>query len=114
MSLDMWLSAVVDLGGPEPFRTTIWDANITHNLAPMLDSAGPYWQHIARDSEGQTGADIREDVIKLLAELEAYPDLYKQHNPANGWGNYENCINFLSSLLKAINQHPRAVITLSR
>lgn len=39
MSLDIWLTTTVDVGGPEPETVTFIDKNITHNLSGM-------WRHI--------------------------------------------------------------------
>ena len=35
MSLDIWLTQDVDLGGPSVETMTLKDMNITHNLGPM-------------------------------------------------------------------------------
>jgi hypothetical protein len=110
MSLDLYLKAIVDLGGEEPWEGKIWEGNLTYNLSPMLDAAGGYWELICRQSQGKLGQDILPAVDALLAELRRDPAKYQAMNPSNGWGHYEGAVEFLTSLQFAIRQHPRAVV----
>jgi hypothetical protein len=93
----------------------LYSANITHNLAPMANLANVYtciWKpHIL-------GITTAEHLIDPLSEglerLKSYPEKYKAFNPANGWGNYEDLVSFVSNYLNACRKNPEAVIYVSR
>lgn len=111
MSFDLYLKAIVDLGGEEPWEGEIWSGNLTYNLSPMLDAAGgDYWELISRQSKGKLGQDILPAVDALLAELHRDPAKYQALNPSNGLGNYEGAVEFMTNLQFAIRRHPRAVV----
>jgi hypothetical protein len=115
MSLDLYLVARVDLGGPEePHEFMVWEGNLTYNLSPMLDAAGPYWDRIGRRSEGCKAVTLLEDVKTLVTELRADTEKYCALNPSNGWGTYEGALKFLDELRAAIEAAPQAEIHLSK
>jgi len=94
MSLDVYLNAV------RP--TTVYTRNITHNMGRMADAAGIY-QHIWRPEELniKTAGELIEPLTAGLARLKADPAHFSQFNPANGWGNYENLVEFVDEYLDA-------------
>lgn len=114
MSLDLYVVAKVDLGGPKPHTFNVWDGNLTYNLGPMLDLAGPHWGRISRESEGWKAVLLLDDVRTLISELRTEPEKYRALNPSNGWGTYEKALKFLDGLLRAIESAPNAEIQLSK
>ena len=62
-------------------------------------------------------AHARDLIVPLksgLALLKSDPDRFKKHNPENGWGNYENLVEFVADYLAACEQWPEAVVGVSR
>lgn len=107
MSLDVTLVAVR--------KTSVYDANITHNLGAMADAAGIYkclWRPeeigIAKASE------LIKPLREGLAKLEADPEKFKTHNSPNGWGMYEHFVPFVRNYLAACEENPDAEIEVSR
>ncbi|MHA1941932.1 MAG: hypothetical protein ACW97P_09415 [Candidatus Hodarchaeales archaeon] len=107
MSLDVNLLALRE--------TSVFDYNITHNLGEMADEAGLYkvlWRpeelHIT--TAGQAISLLRDGLDLLLEE----PEHFKQFNPANGWGDYEGLVKFVTLYLKACKDNPDAKISVWR
>lgn len=107
MSLDVYLNAV------RP--TTVYTRNITHNMGRMAEAAGIY-KHIWRPEELniKTAGELIEPLTEGLARLKANPVHFRQFNPANGWGNYENLVKFVDEYLDACIADPDATIEVSR
>lgn len=107
MSLDVYLREVR--------LTTIYDANITHNLNKMAEEAGIY-EHLWRPEEiGVTKA--QQLIAPLRAGLElmkADPARFKKHNASNGWGMYEHFVPFVEKYLAACEENPNATVEVSR
>ena len=134
MSLDIYLS--------DPTATyeaaTLFESNITHNLNTMAEKAGlydPLWRPyriIAKaenvilhesDHEAEyeyeefsrvTSNDIVDLVQKGLDKLKSDPEYFKKYNAPNGWGVYENLVEFTEEYLKALKEYPEAIIQVSR
>jgi len=107
MSLDVYL---------EKFqRCAIYERNITHNLNKMADAAGIY-QHLWRPEELQieTAGQLIQPLKEGLARLLADPDEYRQFNPRNGWGRYEDLVAFVADYLAACERDPNALVSVSR
>lgn len=109
MSLDVSLNKVVTE------KHSVFEANITHNLASMAAAAGIY-KHLWRPEElgitkaGELTAGLEEGLQRLLAE----PDKYKAFNPSNGWGTYENLVFFVCNYINACRKNPDADVEVSR
>lgn len=107
MSLDVYLREVR--------LTTIYDANITHNLNKMAEEAGIY-KHLWRPEEiGVTKA--QQLIAPLRAGLEllkADPARFEKHNASNGWGMYEHFVPFVENYLAACEENPDATVEVSR
>ncbi len=90
------MSYDVSIIPPEQVRA--YEGNITFNLGPMLRRAGIHPAIL----DGMDTCDA-EPVIyhahMLLRENEAY---FSNFNAANGWGIYENCVEFVSNLYDAV------------
>lgn len=90
-------------------------ANITHNLNTMADAAGLYrclWrpEELGISRASQLIAPLREG----LDRLRSAPDLFKVHNPENGWGDYDGLVAFVADYLAACERYPDADVTASR
>lgn len=107
MSLDVYLTAVRE--------TSIFDANITHNLGAMAQEAGIY-KHLWRPEEiGITKAgQLIEPLRAGLELLRADPPRFEKHNSPNGWGLYKHFVPFVERYLKACEENPDATVSVSR
>lgn len=107
MSLDITLTAV------RP--TTVFDANLTHNLGRMAAEAGIYvalWrpEDIPASTAGQLVPLLRDGLATLLREPERFTAL----NPENGWGSYEGLVRVATEYLAACEANPDAEVSVSR
>ena len=88
--------------------------NITHNLNKMAQAVGLYEVLWSPEEIGITSASqMIPSLEKGIKELEANPDKYKVFNPPNGFGNYEDFIDFCKSVLQKCRKYPDAVIEAS-
>ena len=111
MSLDVTLSAEIDLGGPEPHGISVFQRNITHNLGVMAEAAGIY-KHLWRPEE--IGIEMAGQLIEPLEQgldrLKSDPAKYKALNPSNGWGDYDGLYRFVNEYLDACRKAPKAKV----
>jgi hypothetical protein len=107
MSLDVMLTAVRE--------TTVFDANVTHNLNRMADEAGIY-KHLWRPEEiGITkAAQLIEPLHAALVLMRADPARFEALNPENGWGSYEDFVPWVEAYLRACEENPDATVAVSR
>ena len=107
MSLDVYLSRVQ--------MTAVFGANITHNLGPMAREAGIY-QHLWRPEEiGITHARQLIEPLRAGVEMmKSDPPRFEKHNSPNGWGMYENFVQFVEKYLAACEEYPDAEVSVSR
>lgn len=115
MSLDVWLTAAVDTGGPEPHVVTLFEANITHNLNVMADAAGIY-DHLWRpETLGiDTAAWLIQPLEVGLAKMRADPAGFRLYDASNGWGAYDDFVPWIECYLEACKRHPAATVNVSR
>jgi hypothetical protein len=107
MSLDIDLYAMR--------RTSIFEANITHNLGAMADAAGIYdclWR--APENGFTLASQLIDPLTNGIAKMKADPAHFQQFNAKNGWGLYENFLPWLEKLLAACIENPDAEISISR
>lgn len=104
----------VALRKSEP-TTEVYHDNITHNLGGMAAAAGIY-KHLWRPDEiGITiAAELVSPLANGLALLKANHDKFRQHNPENGWGNYEGLVRFVESYLQACKRYPESTVDVWR
>jgi hypothetical protein len=107
MSYDVYLT--IDTGGPEHALVT-GGRNMTSNVAQMWRLAGA---DIA-EFHGRIAADCVPLLRAAIADMEDHPGRFRPLNPANGWGSYETCLEFLRELLGDFVQHPKATVAVSR
>ena len=107
MSLDVYLTRT------QP--TTVFDANITHNLGAMAEEAGIY-KHLWRPEEiGITKASqLIETLREAITLMRADPTRFEKHNASNGWGLYEHFVPWLERYLAACEEYPDADVGVSR
>jgi hypothetical protein len=104
-----------ELDCPEAESTQVFSCNITHNLTTMAAAAGVY-QACWRPDELKV--EQAQHLIPLLEDglqtLKADPERFKALNPANGWGDYEGLVAFVTEYLQACRDYPDARIEVSR
>lgn len=108
MSLDVWLTAIRS--------TTVFESNITHNLGAMAKAAGLY-TYLWRPEELAIATKAGDLIVPLregLERLRADPEKYKALNPPNGWGNYDDLVEFVAQYLKACETNPDATVKANR
>jgi hypothetical protein len=107
MSLDVYLTATVP--------TTVFSANITHNLNSMAEAAGIYEYLWRPDELGITKAgELIAPLEKGLRKMKRNPKRYKLFNSPNGWGTYDDFVPWIEEYLAACKQYPQAEIEVSR
>lgn len=93
----------------------LYENNITHNLNTMAEEAGIY-KALWRPEE--LGFKRAKDLIPLLTiglqALNHNPSYFKNFNPENGWGDYNNLKGFVEDYLKACKDYPSSIILISR
>lgn len=108
--------------GMEPYvthdddkRQPIYEANITHNLAEMAREAELYEALWRPDENGYRRAEQLIEPLRYgLKKLQDNPEYFKQFNPENGWGNYDNLVTFVRLYLRACEEWPEATVEVSR
>jgi len=98
-----------------PESDYVFEWNITHNLNTMAAAAklyGAIWRPDELDY--RWASEIVPDLSAGLERLKADPDYYRGFNPSNGWGNYEQLVEFVDRYLSACIQYPDAEIRVSR
>lgn len=107
MSLDVSLSAVRE--------TTVFDANITHNLAKMAKEAGIYKLVWRPEEVGvKQAGELIGPLTNAISLMKAEPARFKKHDAENGWGTYDDFLPWLEEYLEACKQNPDATIEVSR
>lgn len=96
-----------------------WHGNITHNLTEMAEDCLSFdeesqrynlYDLLWRDTQVPFEGDYLNVYIAHLAYclyvLKNDPDHFKQFNPPNGWGTYEQLIKFVRSFIHALIDMP--------
>ena len=98
----------------------VFSANITHNLGTMASKVmvddSTLYTYLWRPEEIDIfiAKALIVPLSKGLIELKSNPTGYKQFNPENGWGNYEQLVTFVGNYLKACIDYPDSKIEVSR
>lgn len=87
----------------------VYDANITHNLAPMAKAAGIY-EACWHPTEGTQAKHLAPMLYSGLLWLRANENEARKHDSPNGWGTYDHFVRFVSKYLDACNQFPNATV----
>lgn len=89
--------------------------NITHNLNKMAEAAGIYDVLWHPEKNGITRAkQMIQPLTNALIDLLKRPEHYKQFNPENGWGTYENFVQFVENVLKSCQENPDCFVMVDR
>ena len=96
--------------------------NITHNLAKMASevklSNGLTLYDVLWRPDEQHDLVLAKDIAELLDEgykiLIGDPARFKQFNPENGWGNYDNLCRFVYEYWSACLAEPDAQVEVCR
>ena len=91
--------------------------NVTHNLGKMAKEVGLYtylWRADELHSHQVEAWEIIYNVEQGLNELKHNPNKYKKFNPSNGWGTYDNLVEFTEKYLLCLKKYPKAKIEISR
>lgn len=87
-------------------REFLYEANITHNLGSMARVAGIYECLWHPEKAGIIKARyLIEPLWNGLERLRAEPERFKKLNPPNGWGAYEDLVEFVRDYLAACIKH---------
>lgn len=97
-------------GGLDPTAAQVYadwlEENGEPGAAAKLRGAFPLGAATAR----ALVAPLREG----LARLGADPEPFRRFNPRNGWGSYEDLLQFVGEYLAACEKHPDAGVSVSR
>lgn len=107
MSLDVYLNA--------PRVVQVYSDNITHNLNTMAEVVGIYDQLWRPDEIGITKASqLIEPLTDALKRLMDAPEKFARLNPKNGWGSYDELVQFVRAYRDACEASPDADVEVSR
>lgn len=99
----------------EEKKECVYDANITHNLNKMAHKTKTYYALWRPEKIGKSKAkDIIQLLEKGLTDLKLRPEYFKKFNSSNGWGMYENFVEFVKNYLEACKKYPETIIEISR
>jgi len=89
--------------------------NITHNLNLMAEEAGIYRELWRPDEINiEYAHQLIEPLSKGLEKLKSDPEYYKQFNPENGWGDYNNLVKFVTEYLRNCILFPGSSVSVDR
>ena len=108
MSYDV--SLAVDTGGDEPAVVGDLYWNYTSNCAPMWRKAGAD----LADFHGKLAGECLPALESAVAAMCAAPAVYKDMDPASGWGSYDTLLPRLVELAAEFRAHPKAIVQVSR
>lgn len=92
--------------------TEFWSKNITHNLNTMateclcFDDYDLYDLLWRKDEPKQSREWYVAHLAYCLDVLKDDPEHFKQFNPANGWGDYEQLCEFVEDFIRALIDMP--------
>ena len=93
----------------------VFHGNITHNLGKMAKHVGVY-NHLWKPDD--VGVIYANELIfplrKGIHQMKINPDKYKEFNPDNGWGTYENLLELMENYLNKCYEYPDSIIQISR
>jgi transposase-like protein len=124
LSIELYVVLGKEVTGNAPYRLTVFEGDITHNLVPMWNRAGVY--DALYESQGECAGNILEVLRNGLADMEQNADVYRSLdppngwdenvevyrllNPPNGWGDYDGALRFLREFSGACEKYPKARI----
>jgi hypothetical protein len=92
-TVSYWVSFVSD---DEKYE--FWSNNHTSNVAPMWTRAlGAPLHEVIKSTPDLTKLSLRLAIAVFY--MEKNPDVFKDMEPTNGWGNYQGALKFLKDIL---------------
>lgn len=85
----------------------LYESNFTHNAADMARSAKLYttlWHQ-----KGMKAHLVAKRISSGIALMLDDPARFKAVEPANGWGTYDQFLEWLIELRTACNTHPHSI-----
>jgi hypothetical protein len=79
-----------------------YERNVTYNVSTMLKRAGFHPNVV----DGMTAVQLRPVVSHAVCVMEDNPSYFELFNPENGWGSYENVMEFLVELSLYLKEAP--------
>jgi len=96
-------------------RDCLYFGSITHNLTKMAKEAGLYLCIWHPEDVGITKAkQLIEPLRSGLYLLKSDPQRFKQFNPSNGWGTYEDLVEMVERYVFACSVNPEALVSIHR
>lgn len=102
--------------GPGQWATVADCGNMTSNVGSMYRLVLPATEKRRAGLPGLMGlrADVAAPLLRAaLQAMEADPDRFRALEPANGWGNYESALRYLSTILAACEAHSWTTLLVS-
>lgn len=87
MSADLWIESPACEACGRQFDGA--ELNVTYNLSKMLREAGFEGWRWCVDRSAQ---EVGKHMLAVLDGMRADEDRWRAMNPANGWGNYDACL----------------------
>jgi len=84
--------------------------NYTSNCASMWRKAGA---NLA-EFHGKTASECAPALAAAIEAMKSDPATYRAMNPSNGWGDYDSLLEELKKLLRDFEEHPEAIVRVSR
>ena len=109
MSYDVGLWINTGIEEAEVYGT---NSNYTYNVHGMLALAFDEDNGI-NVLEGSLAKDCIGGLSKAIKHMENFPETHMGHNPPNGCGSYEGCLNWLRNILSHCEQHPLATLRIT-
>jgi len=92
---------------------SIWDDNITYNLSAMARECGLWHVMFNPEIAGMKIGRLLPQLETAINQLENDPDFYKDFNPKNGWGTYEDLLKTAKEFLEIVKEYPETTIHIS-
>lgn len=105
MGLDVELYYEVEPGKD----VIVYNIGISHNLVPMAKSVNLY-NPLWKGEDITEALDLINPVTRAIVLLKECPNQYRRLQAKNKWGTYDQFIEFLQNLLKALIEYPHAKV----
>jgi hypothetical protein len=96
-------------------HTIVFEIELTHNLNKMAMQAGlyaPLWYCNDETDSAHPRYQYAQKMIPVLTEgiqnLQRRPEYFRQFNPSNGWGTYDQLLKAALDLLETCRRYPDA------
>lgn len=81
----------------------------TYNLTPMWRKAGVIEQR-TDELDGRLAREVATIATVGLVDAWKDPDGYRELDPPNGWGDYDDFVEILTRLARLCHQHPTGTL----